>query len=201
MSVNELHLGAAEALDELVYTGAGVAIALRRIARIHMGMSHHGDGFVDVIENHHAIVEGEAQVGELTIVCWRMGQAFHITDRIVAGIADGAAAKPRQAGNVRRMISLQALFKHPEWVGAVKFLRALFIEVRLDPNVAIVSPETQKRSRAKETVAANPFAADDAFEEKGPIAFLNLAKRGDRRERVADELAIDGNDAARGRDP
>ena len=55
--------------------------------------------------------------------------------------------------------------------------------------------EAQERAGAEEAITAEAFAADDALEEKRPIALLNLAKGADGRERVADELAVDGHEA------
>src|SRR5438128_6261451 len=61
----------------------------------------------------------------------------------------------------------------------------------------IMRLEAQPRSRADKTVPAQALAADDAFKEEGPVAFLNLAEGTHRRERISDQLAIDRNQAGR----
>src|SRR2546427_537912 len=45
--------------------------------------------------------------------------------------------------------------------------------------------EAQKGPGAKKAVTSQPFPADNAFEEKRPISFLDLAKGAYRGERVA----------------
>src|SRR5215831_15971597 len=60
----------------------------------------------------------------------------------------------------------------------------------LNLHTAVKSLEAKKRPSAQKTVSAQAFAVDDALKEKRPIAFLNLAKRGDGRKRVANKLAI-----------
>src|SRR4051794_33443805 len=55
--------------------------------------------------------------------------------------------------------------------------------------------KAQKRAGADEAVPAYALAANDAFEQERPLAFLNLAKSADRGERVADKLAINRHQA------
>src|SRR5262249_45377569 len=55
--------------------------------------------------------------------------------------------------------------------------------------------EAQERPGPQEAVAAVAFAADDALEQKRPIALLNLAEGADGREGVADQLAVDRHEA------
>src|SRR5439155_3862243 len=65
----------------------------------------------------------------------------------------------------------------------------------LDSHSAIMRLEAQEWAGAKEAVPTQPLAADHAFEEKRPVAFLNLAEGAHRRECVADQLPIDRHDA------
>ena len=98
--VGQLQVGDAllQPLDQPIDALAGgVVAALRRFARIDVGMSDDGDGLVDVVEDDHAVVEGEAEIRQTAIVRRRVRQALDIADRVVAGIADGAAAEARQA--------------------------------------------------------------------------------------------------------
>src|SRR5689334_3578672 len=60
-------------------------------------------------------------------------------------------------------------------------------------NPALERLEAQQRSGAQKAVAADPLAAHDALKEKGPVPFLNLAKSGDRRQRVCCELTVHGH--------
>src|SRR5207302_7739912 len=97
------------------------------------------------------------------------------------------------------MVASQALFKQFERIG-VLYLRgleraparpcALMDWHLLDLYSASPGLEAQEWAGAEKAITSQPLAADNAFEKKGPVPFPNLAKRADRRERVADELAI-----------
>ncbi len=65
----------------------------------------------------------------------------------------------------------------------------------LDLDAPVPGLEAQKRSGTQEAIAAQALAADDAFEQKSPIALLDLAEGGYRGEGIADELAIDRHQA------
>ena len=47
---------------------------------------------VDVIEHDHPVVEGERQVGELTVVFRRIGEPLGVADDIVSGVRPDAPA-------------------------------------------------------------------------------------------------------------
>ena len=81
-----------------------------------MGMRHRGERLVDVIENHHAVVKREAQVGQLAIVLRRILQALDIAHRVVACAADGAPQK-RQTGRAGAIL-LQCFFEQQADRGA-----------------------------------------------------------------------------------
>ena len=66
---------------------------------------------------------------------------------------------------------------------------------RLEDDAVAERLEAQERAGADEAVAAEPLAADDALEEERPFPLLNFAEGADGRERVADELAVDGHEA------
>ena len=51
-------------LDQLIDAPAGFVVAALRILRIDVGMGDDGQRLVDVIEDDHAVVKGEAQVGQ-----------------------------------------------------------------------------------------------------------------------------------------
>ena len=66
-------------------------------------------------------------------------------------------------------------------------------------DAAVERLEAEERPGAEEAVAAEPLAADDALEQERPVALLDLAEGADRRESVAEELAVDGDDRVPGR--
>src|SRR6266852_5923377 len=61
----------------------------------------------------------------------------------------------------------------------------------LDAHAAIKSLRSQEWTGSQKAVAADPLAADHAFQEERPVLFLDLAESADRGQRVADKLAID----------
>src|SRR5205823_1408344 len=65
----------------------------------------------------------------------------------------------------------------------------------LDADAAVVCLEAEERPAADEAVPADALAADDALEQEGPVAVVDLAEGGDRRQRVADQLPEDGDEA------
>ena len=65
----------------------------------------------------------------------------------------------------------------------------------LDFDAAVPGLEAQKRPGAEKAVAAQALAADDAFEEKRPIAFLDFAESRDRRQGIADQLPVNRDQA------
>src|SRR5262245_1545259 len=88
-----------------------------------------------------------------------------------------------------RAVSGEFFFQQTQRVGVLHLL---------DPTRRILDAyarserlEPQKWSCAEETVTSQPLTADDALEQKRPISLLNLAESADRRQRIADQLAID----------
>ncbi len=151
-------------------------------------MGNRRDGFVNVVEDDHAIIEGEAQVGQLAVVHGRVGQAFHVAHGVVGGISDGpAGGKPRQAGQVRGAVVGHLLFKQPQRVGM------LDLDGRaaggLEDDAVAEGLEAQERAGAEEAITSDALASDDTLEKKRPVAVLDFAERADGGERVAKELA------------
>ena len=99
--VGQLQVGDAllQPLDEPVHAVAGGLVAAAQVGRIDVGVGHGRDRLVDVVEDDHAVVEGEAEVGQAAVVGRRVRQAFDVAHGVVGGVADGAAAEARQAGN------------------------------------------------------------------------------------------------------
>ncbi len=161
-----------------------------------MGMGHRGDGFVDVVEDDHAVVEGEAQVGQAggrPAAGWAGARrSARRRSRHSRRPRRRSAAGRGTCGAGRRPASLPAAAAGRDVRSPPRGLPVRWICTRLP----IERLEAQERARAEEAVAAQPLAADDAFEEERPVAFLDLAEGGDRRQRVADQLAIDRDDVA-----
>ena len=158
----------------------GVVAARAGSVRIDVGMGDDRHGLVDVVEDDHAIVEGEAEVRQTAIVRRRVRQAFDVAHGVVGGIADGAAAEARQARQGRRAIGGQAFLQQPQRIGMLQLDGAwrfgLLPGRIVDPHARAVTPGTQKRAGADEAVATQTLAADDALEEKRPIALLDFAE-------------------------
>ncbi len=156
-------------------------------------MGHGGDRLADVVEDDHAVIEGEAEVGQAAVVGRRVRQPLDVAHGVVGGVTDGAAAEARQAGDVRRLVGGHLLFQQRKRIGM------LHLDGRpargLKDDAGAERLEAQEGAGADEAVTAEPLAADDALEQKRPFALLNLTEGADGRERVADELAVDRHQA------
>jgi hypothetical protein len=148
-----------------------------------------------VVEDDHAVVEREAQVRNAAVVRRRVRQALDVAHGVVAGVADRPAAEPRQPRQVRRAVAGDEILEHFQRVGVTRLdprlvavLHADLLAVGLDP------PE---RPAAEEAVPADLLAADDALEEEPAAVAAEFRERGHRRQRVGDELAVDGDDGVR----
>src|SRR5205807_5504359 len=110
-------------------------------------------------------------------------------------VAHGAAGEARQAGDVGGAVKGKLLFEEAQRVGVLEFARPGLGQDVVDLHAPAVGLEAQEGASAEETVAPEALAADNALEEKGPVAFLDLAEGADGRERIADELAVDRHHA------
>src|SRR5262249_12294851 len=147
--------------------------------------------------------EGEAQIGKLPIVGRRVRKMLDVPDRIVAGVTDGPATKPRQAGQLRRAVKGELLFEQFEGIRGLKLCpgsRLLGNPPRgggafHDRDSVTERSKAQERAGSHEAVPTHALAADDAFKQKGPVILMQFAERAHRRERVTQELAVDGDQA------
>ena len=87
---------------------------------------------VDLVENDHAIVEGERQVGQLAIVFRSIRQVLGVAHDVVARVSNGAAAESRQAGKVHRAVLLQQFL---EFIERIVGLEAFFVFSSPDDDV------------------------------------------------------------------
>src|SRR5262249_6265151 len=106
------------------------------------------------------------------------------------------AGKGREGGDDRGAVGRRLLVQQAERVGVLQGAGRGTGTARprkpavLQLHLAAHGLEAQERPGAQEAVAAQALAADDALEEEGPFAFLDLAESADRGQRVADELSV-----------
>ena len=70
-----------------------------------------------MVEDDHAVVEGERQVGQAAVVGRGVGQVLGVADRVVGRVADRAAGEPGQAGQVDRPVAVDQALEVAERVG------------------------------------------------------------------------------------
>ncbi len=92
---------------------------------------------------------------------------------------------------MRRAILRQQLFEIAKRVGGFSFFLLLSLS---DDQPRAVSRQREDRVGTEKAEPPDTFAADDALEEKRRIAPQRFAVRRDGRQRVANELPVDGNE-------
>ena len=113
-------------------TLAGLAVAAGEVGRIDVSMGHGDDGLEEVVEDDHAVVEAEAEVGQTAVVRRRLPQPLDIAHGVVSGIADAAAEEARQPVQGRRAIRGQFLLKQTQRIGVLQFLDAAAAGLQAD---------------------------------------------------------------------
>ena len=86
-------------LTQLVNPPTRTSVLGVQIVGVRPSVGHHQYGLVDVIKDHHPVVEGERHVGQPPIILRRLGQHFAVTDHVVTSIPHRSATKSRQAGH------------------------------------------------------------------------------------------------------
>src|SRR5436189_4233028 len=115
----------------------------------------------------------------MAIVGGRMFEALDVANRIVAGVSHCAATKPRQPWHMRRAIIMQIFLQQLERIGAIEF--ELFPGAKVvDNDMPIPRLKNEKGVAAEKAIPPHAFAADDALEEKRPIAFFDFFECGNR---------------------
>ena len=114
----QVALWGGELFDEPVnaLTCGAVGIVRSHARLVEARHRHDHDGFRDVVEYDHLVVKRERHVRHLAIISRRMGQILEVSDRIVAGIADRAAAEWWQFGEMNRLDGLDVSAKFLQWV-------------------------------------------------------------------------------------
>src|SRR5438876_7046612 len=82
-----------QTFDQSIHTSASRAVAAFHVLRTDVRMGHGRDRLVNVIEDHHAVVEGEAEIGKMAVVGRRIRQVLDVADRVITGIADRSTRK------------------------------------------------------------------------------------------------------------
>ena len=174
---------------------AGGLVGGLRVGLIEPGVSHHQHGFLDLVENDHPVVEGKRQVGEMPVVGRGVGKPLDVADHVVAEVSDGSPAEPGEAGDMRGAILRDALFQIAEGVGRlVNF--GLTAAGDFDPRAEGI--DLEEGVGPEKAVAANLLATYHAFEQETGLAPLQLAVSRERGQRIAHQLAVDGDEVGRG---
>jgi hypothetical protein len=155
---------------------AGVAFRPREVS-----VGDHDDGFVDVVEDDHLVVEAEAQVRDAAVVRRSVRQVFHIAHGVVGGEPDRPAAERRQAGQPRPVKLVDPLLEQLERVGVVE-LRHRVAHGLADAVTERLEPA--ERLGAEDAEPPHPLPTDHTFKQEAPAALMQLAERRHRRERV-----------------
>ena len=195
VDVRELHVrdAALELLNQPIHAPARLGVTGAQVAPFaHTRMSHDQHRLRGLIEDHHAVVEAETEVRNAAVVRRGVGQALDVPDRVVARVADRAAAEPRQARHARRAELRDHVFENAQRVGGFGF--DPFPVPIASAGSSAASFKRAKRPRTEEAISPDPLPADDALEQERPVALLELAERGDGRERVAGEPAVHRHD-------
>ncbi len=187
-----------EAGDDFVDPPAGIAIGRLDSGGADLGVGDDLDGLIDMIEDHDLAVEGEEKIGELSVVEGRGGELFAlvIADRVVAGVADEAAGEGGEMLVAEIFFGGEEFLQVGEGIGGVEFARGL--AEFLDRGFAAGDLVDRSRSGGDEAEAADFFAADHAFEEKGVLLAAEDFEGGDGSEVVGEELAVNGDDVRGG---
>jgi hypothetical protein len=187
--------GALQLSTQLVDSGSGTLVGRMRIVRSRPRISDDQNRFTNLVEDDHAIVKREGHVGDATVVVRSVGQSLRIANNVVARVAHGSAAKPRQARNIAGPIAREQALQILEGIGGLELFRAITFP---DDDVVSECLNPQKWIGSEKAVAADFLAPHDAFEEERRAAARDSSIGFDGRQTVAKELAIDGNDASVG---
>jgi len=103
-------LGFGSPRSQVIDPPAGDLVGAAEVVRIDVGVGHGGDRLVDVVEDDHAVVEGEAEVGQAAVVRGRVRQPLHVADRVVGRVDAGGEVRLEDAEFVHEVIEpLQGL--------------------------------------------------------------------------------------------
>jgi hypothetical protein len=146
-----------------------------------------------VVDDRQLFGQQQQQVGNVRESrCRRLGgirkPGFDVPDDVVAENAGQATAKARQPGQRRRVEARAVRLDEGERIAVVRLAHAA---VALDIDVAPACAQPHLRGKPDERIAAEPFAADDRFEQEriARVGELEVQRqrRVEIRERFEDE--------------
>ena len=153
-------------------------------------MHNHLNRLLNLIENHHPVIQGEGHIRQFAIILRGIWQKFGVTDRVITGVPDRPPTKTRQARQMRGPI----LFQHRMQVfqRIADFVPSSLTRFSQD-DLPVKGIDLKKGARTEKAVSTHAFAADNAFKQKRIFVILQAAVGTDGRQRIADQLPEHGN--------
>ena len=180
--VAELHHRRAQPVHRLVNPRHRLLVCLARVVSVHARRADHQHGLLQMVEDHHQVVEREEEIGQAERVRRRVRQALDVADRVVRRVADGAAAESRQPGHADGAEREHLFLKLGQRVLGPELPRRR--PARLDLHFAAARAEDHERVGAEEAVPRQFLAARRALEEERELAARELLIRAHRSQRV-----------------
>ena len=143
----------------------------------------------DVVEDHEPVVEGEAQIGERTVVRGGVGEILDVPDRVVGRIPDDAAGERGELVDVGRAEGGHAALELGERIVRFKLLRAAGEAVAADGDLPPTGLEEEERIGAEKAVAPHLLSADDALEQAATGAGVESGEGRQRCQPVGEQSA------------
>ena len=186
----------AQAIDGFFNFVAGLAVRLAWVA-VDVGVGDHLDRLGNMIEQHHRAVQAEREVGYFAIVVGAFAELFVISHHVVPREANQPARETRQLRQVHLLVRLEhAIQLRQRIVGGDFLLRTVW---PADRNSVAGGCEGRFRVGRHERMRSDPLAANHAFQQKrvpgrvGVVGHCQTFVRHHRRQRVGQQLAINGN--------
>src|SRR6185312_5644523 len=151
--------------------GAGIGLLGRLVA--HIGRGNDEDLMPNVVKRQQPVKEHEHAVRQFEVVFGSLREFFQLAHGIVRKEADGAGGERRQSGKVSRFVLTQQAVQNFKGI-AFKLLARLTLFQR---DVVAASAQHHIRTYAKESVAANFFAALYGFKQEGVGRALGVGDR------------------------
>ena len=116
-----------------------------------------------------------------------------VADGVVAGVADGTAAEPGQLRKMDRRVFRKQRLEFSKWIVRLSLDVGTVTGLVDNGQLVATSFDAEERIRSEKAVASDLLSADDAFEQKRMLAVADLPVGGDRRQRVTEDLPVNGN--------
>ena len=165
-----------------------------------MGHCGNVDRLGDVVEDNCLVVKGESQIRQVPVVHRRVGQMFAVTDNIIPGITDHSGHKRRQPRQTGFAAGLDPASDFAHRIFRIELARFENRRARsgdpgrrVDRDPIAISFDLKIWIGRDKAVPADLFATDHTFEKAGTTALVDFVECRDRRQRVAYQSAIDGD--------